>query len=133
MDTSLSIALRAHAMLLSASVAVLTGACVCIVLLLHLPLDNPGSFGLRASIFALALLGVLYLRQRARRAFETALRESQIGLSDVNANGVAIADDCLHAWLVQLYVELSPVAARRRITSKWCVAALHPDSSKTSG
>jgi hypothetical protein len=116
--SSLSIALRAHAVLLSVSVAVLTGACLCVVLLLHLPLDDSGTFELRVLIFGVALFGMLHVRQRARRAFETALQESQIGLSDVNANGAAIADGCAQAWLVQLYVELDPVAARRQIASK---------------
>jgi hypothetical protein len=132
METNLSIALRAHAVLLSASVAVFTGVCLCVVLLLHPSLDASGSFVLRALVFGLALLGMLYLRQRARCAFETALRRGQIGLSDVNANGAAIADDCPHAWLVQLYVELAPVTARRQIASKWRGAAVYSKNSKTS-
>ena len=118
MQTTLSIALRAHAVLLSASVAVLTAICLCILLLLHLPLDHPGTFGLRATVFVIAVLGALYVRHRAGLAFNAALQARQIGLSDVNANGISISDDCPHAWLVQLYAELHPAAARRQITSR---------------
>ena len=118
MQTALSIALRAHAVLLSASVAVLTAACVCIVLLLHLPLDRPGTFGFRATMFVIAVLGALYVRHKACLAFNAALQARQIGLSDVNADGISISDDCPHAWLVQLYAELHPAASRRQIVSR---------------
>jgi len=118
MQTSLSIALRAHAVLLSASVAVLTAACLCIVLLLHLPLDDPGTFGLRATVFSIAVLGVLFMRHRASCAFRGALQNRQIRLSELNANGISISDDCPHAWLVQMYAELCPAAARRQIASR---------------
>jgi hypothetical protein len=117
MQTTLSIALRAHAVLLSASVAVLTAMCLCIVLLLHLPLDHPGTFGLRATVFVIAALGALYVRHKASCAFNAALQARQIRLSDVNANGISISDDCPHAWMVQLYAELHPAAARRQIAS----------------
>ena len=113
MQPTLSIALRAHVVLLSASVAVLTAACLCIVLLLHVPLGNSGTFELRAAVF-----GMLYVRRRASHAFKAALQDRQVGLSDVNANGVSIADGCPHAWLVQMYAELCPAAARRQITSR---------------
>jgi hypothetical protein len=118
MQTTLSIALRAHAVLLSASVALLTAVCLCIVLLLHLPLDHPGTFGLRAALFVIAVLGALYVRHRASCAFNAALQARQIGLSEVNANGISISDDCSHAWLIQLYAELHPAEARRQITSR---------------
>ncbi|CAN7760341.1 hypothetical protein LJR034_007191 [Caballeronia sp. LjRoot34] len=118
MQTTLSITLRAHAVLLSASVTVLTAACLCIVLLLHVPLGHPGTFGLRATIFVIAVLGALYVRHRASCAFSAALQARQIGLSDVNANGISISDDCPHAWLVQMYAELYPAAARRQIASR---------------
>lgn len=118
MHNTLSIALRAHAVLLSASVAVLTAVCVCIVLLLHLPLDRPGTFGLRASLFVVAVLSALYVRHKSSLAFNAALRARQIGLSDANANGISIGDGCPHAWLVQLYAELHPAAARRQIASR---------------
>jgi len=118
MQTTLSIALRAHAVLLSASVAVLTAACLCIVLLLGVPLDEPGAFGLRATVFVIAVLGALYVRHKASDAFNAALQARQIGLSDVNANGISINDDCPHAWLVQMYAELCPAAARRQIASR---------------
>jgi hypothetical protein len=118
MHTTLSIALRAHAALLSASVAVLTAACLCIVLLLHVPLDEPGTFGLRAAVFGIAVLGALYVRHKASCAFNAALQARQIGLSDVNANGISISDDCSRAWLVQMYAELCPTAARRQIVSR---------------
>jgi hypothetical protein len=118
MQTTWSIALRAHAVLFSASVAVLTAACLCIVLLLRLPLDHPGTFELRATVFVIAVLGALYVRHKARCAFSAALQARQIGLSDVNANGISISDDCPHAWLIQLYAELHPAAARRQIGSR---------------
>ena len=118
MQTTLSIALRAHAVLLSASVAAITAACLCIVLLLHLPLDDPGAFGLRATVLSIAVLGVLFVRHKASCAFRAALQNRQIRLSDVNANGVSITDDCPHAWLVQMYAELRPAAARRQIASR---------------
>jgi len=118
MESTLSIALRAHMALLSASVAVLTAACLCVVLLLHMPLDDPGQAGLRATVFGIALLGMFYVRHKARRAFKAALQARQIGLSDVNANGVCITDGCPHAWLVQMYAELCPTAARRQIASR---------------
>jgi len=118
MQTTLSIALRAHAVLLSASVAVLTAACLCIVLLLRVPLDEPGAFGLRATVFVIAVLGALYVRHKASGAFNAALQTRQIGLSDVNANGISISDDCPLAWLVQMYAELCPTAARRQIVSR---------------
>jgi len=118
MQPTLSIALRAHVVLLSASVAVLTAACLCIVLLLHVPLGNSGTFELRAAVFGMAVLGMLYVRRRASHAFKAALQDRQVGLSDVNANGVSIADGCPHAWLVQMYAELCPAAARRQITSR---------------
>ncbi|SOE94830.1 hypothetical protein SAMN05414139_07674 [Burkholderia sp. D7] len=118
MQSTLSIALRAHAVLLSASVAVLTVVCLCIVLLLHVPLDNPGTFGHRATLFGIAVLGALFVRHKARCAFRAALQTRQIRLSDVNANGIFISDGCPHAWLVQMYAELCPVAARRQIESR---------------
>ncbi|MFK4443221.1 hypothetical protein ABH944_003598 [Caballeronia udeis] len=117
MQTTLSIALRAHAVLLSASVAVLTAVCLCIVLLLHVPLDDPGLFGHRATLFGIAVLGALFVRHKARCAFRAALQTRQIRLSDFNANGIFISDGCPHAWLVQMYAELCPVAARRQIES----------------
>jgi hypothetical protein len=113
MEPSLSVSLRAHAVLLSATVSVFSVACLCAVVLLHVPLDHSGPFELRAAVFGLAILGVLYLRQIASRAFIAALRENRLGLSD--KNGVAIAEDCPHGWLVQLHAELSPAAARRQI------------------
>ncbi|WP_158937957.1 hypothetical protein [Burkholderia sp. S171] len=118
MQTTLSIALRAHAVLLSASVTVLTAACLCIILLLHMPLDEPGPFGLRATVFGIAVLGALYVRRKASCAFNAALQARQIGLSDLNANGVSVSDDCPHAWLVQMYAELCPAAARRQVASR---------------
>jgi hypothetical protein len=118
MQPTLSIALRAHVVLLSASVAVLTAACLCIVLLLHVPLGDLGTFELRAAIFGMAVLGMIYVRRKASLAFKAALQDRQVGLSDVNANGVSIADGCPHAWLVQMYAELCPVTARRQITSR---------------
>jgi len=118
MQTTLSIALRAHAVLLSASVAVLTAACLCIVLLLHVPLDDRGTLGLRATVFSIAVLGVLFVRHKASCAFRAALHARHIGLSDVSANGISVSDDCPHAWLVQMYAELCPAAARRRIASR---------------
>jgi hypothetical protein len=117
MEITSPIALRAHAVLLSASVAVLTAACLCIVLLLHVPLGGSGRFELRATVFGMAVLGTLYVRHRARCAFKAALQDRQVSLSDVNANGVSVADGCPHAWLVQMYAELCPAAARRQITS----------------
>ena len=118
MQTTLSIALRAHAVLLSASVAVLTAACLCIVLLLRVPLDDPGTFELRTTVFVIAVLGVLFVRHKASCAFNAALQAWQIGLSDVNANDITISDECPHAWLVQMYAELCPAAARRQIASR---------------
>jgi hypothetical protein len=118
MEPTSSIALRAHVVLLSASVAVLTVACLCIVLLLHVPLGDSGTFELRAAVFGMAVLGMLYVRHKASHAFRAALQDHRISLSDVNANGVSIADECPHAWLVQMYAELCPAAARRQIMSR---------------
>ncbi|MDB5837208.1 MAG: hypothetical protein JWR14_7038 [Caballeronia sp.] len=118
MQTTLSITLRAHAVLLSASVAVLTAACLFIVLLLRVPLDRPGTFGLRTMVFVIAVLGALFVRHKASCAFKAALQNRQILLSDVNANGISISNDCPHAWLVQMYAELCPVAARRQIAAR---------------
>jgi hypothetical protein len=61
---------------------------------------------------------MLYVRHKASHAFRAALQDRQISLSDVNANGVSIADGCPHAWLVQMYTELCPAAARRQIMSR---------------
>jgi hypothetical protein len=117
MESRLSIALRAHVALLSVSVSVLTAACLCIVLLLHMPLDDPGQAGLRATMFGIAVLGMFYVRHKARSAFNAALHAHQISVSDVNANGVSIIEGCPHAWLVQMYAELCPTAARRQIAA----------------
>jgi hypothetical protein len=97
---------------------VLTAACLCIVLLLHVPLDEPGTFGLRATVFVIAVLGMLFVRHKASCAFRAALQARHIGLSDVNPNGISINDDCPRAWLVQMYAELNPAAARRQIASR---------------
>jgi len=118
MEPTSSIALRAHVVLLSASVAVLTVVCLCIVLLLHVPLGHSGTFELRAAVFGMAVLAMLYVRHKAGHAFRAALQDRQISLSDVNANGVSIAHGCPHAWLVQMYAELCPGAARRQIMSR---------------
>jgi len=115
MQTTLSITLRAHAVLLSASVGVLTAICLCIVFLLRVPLDDSGTFGLRMTLFVIAGFGALFARHKASCAFRHALRNRQIRLSDVNANDISISNECPHAWLVQMYVELCPVAARRQI------------------
>jgi hypothetical protein len=118
MQTTLSITLRAHAVLLSASVAVLTAACLFIVLLLHVPLDHPGTFGLRMTVFVIAVLGVLFVRRKASCAFRDALQNCQVRLSDVNADGISISNDCPRAWLVQMYAELCPATVRRQIASR---------------
>jgi hypothetical protein len=102
---------------LSASVAVLTAACLCVVLLLHVSLGEPGTFGFRAAIFGIAVIGALFVRHKAGCAFSAALQARQIRLSEFNANGISITDGCPHAWLVQMYAELCPVAARRQIES----------------
>ena len=118
METTLSIAVRAHVVLLSASVVALTAVCFCVVLLLHLPMGDSGTFELRATMLGLAVCGTLYVRHQASKAFKVALQERQIGLSDSNANGVCITDECPRAWLVQMYAELYPAAARRQIRPK---------------
>jgi hypothetical protein len=117
-EPDLSMSLRAHAVLLSATVSVFSVACICAVLLLRVPLDHSGPFELRAAVFGLAILGMLYLRQAASRAFHAALREQHLSLRGPDV--IAIADDCSHGWLVQLYAELSPAAARRQI-AEWNV------------
>jgi hypothetical protein len=70
------------------------------------------------TLFLVASLGVLFVRHRASFAFTAALQNRQIRLSDVNTNGISISNDCPHAWLVQMYAELCPVAARRQIASR---------------
>lgn len=56
--------------------------------------------------FTVALLVMMLLRRWALRAFDAAVAEHKIDLSENPGVNVLIADDCRRAWLVQLHLGL---------------------------
>lgn len=106
MKVTTEIALRANLVLFLISTSIAIAPCLGVALLLGLLDDGMSTLPCEGGTFLLASLVMLLLRWCARRAFDLAIETNKIQLPEQPDLEASIADDCSHAWLVQLHLEL---------------------------
>lgn len=96
----------ANIVLFSVSTGMASLPCLSVGLLFGVPESGAPALLYQGSTVTVALLVMMLLRRWALRAFDAAVAEHKIDLSENPGVNVLIADDCRRAWLVQLHLEL---------------------------
>src|ERR1700761_8070543 len=105
-------ALRANIVLFALSVALVAWPVVAYVMVTEEG-DWMASRKVRIAIFVAAFFLSAFVKQRARLAYEQAIKQACVD-SGLNANDILpiIDSHTRHAWLVQLHIETHPACVR---------------------
>lgn len=106
MNSRALISFRANVVLLSISTCIAMVPCFGIAKVSCLLPDGAPQWPWQACTWSVALVVMMLLRMVAKRAFRRAFRAGKLERRNAPSRAVHIADDCRHAWLVQLYLEL---------------------------
>ncbi|WGS54887.1 hypothetical protein LFL96_35900 (plasmid) [Paraburkholderia sp. D15] len=106
MNASTLIAVRAHVVLLSVSICIVSVPCLAISEASGALADTGSQWPWQAVTCATAMVVMMLIRALAHTAFRRAFRAGKLERRRSPEHAVQIAGDCRLAWLVQLHLEL---------------------------
>ncbi|WP_343654142.1 hypothetical protein [Paraburkholderia caribensis] len=107
MKASTLTAIRANVVLISIATSIAIVPCFGFAVVSGLLEDGTPDWWWQASTITIAVVIIVLLRWLARRAFDAAVRSGKIDPDSARDHAsFNIPDDCRHAWLVQLHMEL---------------------------
>jgi hypothetical protein len=118
MEVRRSIALRARLVLFAMSMALAIVLCFGTNWLAGYADERAPRWLLQCATLVVAAALVALVRRYARRAFESARTGRKVRIRWHTSDRAAIANDCPHAWLVQLHLELQGLRCDEVFTSE---------------